>query len=723
MVSPKELAAIVQSSLLGTSGTSPTQRIELTHAIRNSFSSFQNLLSFPPPKASDRAQVQSREIRLPDSLPISLDDQDVAISLKLSDELHLNEIDSVRLLVSANQEWGLMGRDPLEIQRLAIGLWYTGRRDLTSTLYTLLRAVVMDQGVEPDLIADIQGLLEDLIKAGLRQRLIALIKSLKLSDELHLNEIDSVRLLVSANQEWGLMGRDPLEIQRLAIGLWYTGRRDLTSTLYTLLRAVVMDQGVEPDLIADIQGLLEDLIKAGLRQRLIALIKELNREEPSGLGGPLCEQYLIDSRGALVERRAVVHRERLILGHCLVLSILVDRPGKLDYFLIKLLSEGCHLLKNLFFAGPKDVKDIYNVLKDNAAQLTQGNDTINYQVHANPLHDIGAFMTFASFAAYYIYIFVLHAISALSDKSSMISQDASFRTEFQNIVMASGSDLIADGFIGGIRLAWAVHLMLIYDGISGMDTISAASTTDMGYICSCLESIFSKNVFQFLLDNVLQTAAYQNDEEDMIYVYNAYLHKLTSCFLSHPIARDKLGEFLSLGSWCVKYDKTWCLIIIIFQVKESKDMAMSVLNSYRISDSLDGSMQTEEADRPLPFISLMEFVSNIYQKEPELLYGNDVLWTFVNFAGEDHTNFKTLVAFLEMLRTLASTQEGASKVYELLKGTAFRSIGWATLFDCIGIYDDKFKQSLQTSGTVMPDFLEGDAKALVAYLNVLQKVI
>lgn len=32
----------------------------------------------------------------------------------------------------------------------------------------------------------------------------------------------------------------------------------------------------------------------------------------------------------------------------------------------------------------------------------------------------------------------------------------------------------------------------------------------------------------------------QNDEEDMIYIYNAYLHKLTSCFLSHPIARDKV---------------------------------------------------------------------------------------------------------------------------------------------------------------------------------------
>lgn len=44
-------------------------------------------------------------------------------------------------------------------------------------------------------------------------------------------------------------------------------------------------------------------------------------------------------------------------------------------------------------------------------------------------------------------------------------------------------------------------------------------------------------------------------------------------------------------------------------------MAMSVLNSYRTCDSPDGSMQTEEADRPLPFISLMEFVSKIYQVE------------------------------------------------------------------------------------------------------------
>lgn len=46
-------------------------------------------------------------------------------------------------------------------------------------------------------------------------------------------------------------------------------------TIFPVEQAVVLDQGLEPDLIADIQGLLEELIKAGLRQRLITLIKVL----------------------------------------------------------------------------------------------------------------------------------------------------------------------------------------------------------------------------------------------------------------------------------------------------------------------------------------------------------------------------------------------------------------------------------------------------------------
>lgn len=532
------------------------------HAIRSSLPSLQALLFYPPPKPSDRAQVvQSKEVRLPDSPAISLDDQDVQIALKLSDDLHLNEI-------------------------------------------------------------------------------------------------ECVRLLVSANQEWGLMAREPLEILRLAAGLWYTERRDLITALHMLLRAVVLDRGLEDDIVSDIQKYLEDLINGGLRQRLISLIKELNLEEPAGFGGPLCEHYVLDSRGALVERQAVVCRERLILGHCLVLSVLVVRTS------------------------PKDVKDIFNCLKDSAAEPMEGTNTLKHQITFSLLFSL-------------VIAFISDALSAVPDKGSILSHDASFRKEFHEIVMAVGNNPNVEGFVGVIRLAWCVHLMLINDGVS------ASSSNNSGYVNSCLEFIFSHNVFQFLLDNILRTAAYQNDDEDMIYMYNAYMHKLTTCLLSHQLVRDK--------------------------VKESKDKAMSTLNSYRLAvsqdlmhDSNPDSQQATETG-PLLFVSLLEFVSEIYQKEPELLSGNDVLWTFVNFAGEDHTNFQTLVAFLKMLSALASSQEGAAKVYELLQGNAFRSVGWSTLFDCLTIYDEKFKQSV--AGTMLPEFQEGDAKALVAYLDVLQKVI
>ncbi|XP_022635214.1 nuclear pore complex protein NUP205 isoform X1 [Vigna radiata var. radiata] len=565
MVSPKQLLGTIESALLGASSPTAAQRVELLHALRTSVISFQSLLSYPPPKPSDRSQVQSKSIRLPDSPPISLDDQDVHIALKLSDDLHLNEV-------------------------------------------------------------------------------------------------DCVRLLVSANQEWGLMGREPLEILRLAAGLWYTERRDLITSLHLLLRAVVLDQGLQDDILVDIQKYLEDLISSGLRQRLISLIKELNREEPSGLGGLQCERFIIDSRGSVVERQAVVSRERLILGHCLVLSILVVRTS------------------------PKDIKDIFSVLKDNASEVSESNTIVKHQI------------TFCLLFALVV-AFVSDGLSTVPDKASVLSSNTSFKHEFHELVMAAGNDPIVEGFVGGVRLAWAVYLMLIQDGAVTRETISSGSSNELGYLSQCLEVIFSNNVFQFLLDKVLRTAAYQTEDEDMVYMYNAYLHKLITCFLSNPLARDK--------------------------IKETKERSMSVLSTYRVVGSHDFAQDTNSSSLhgPLPFNSILDFVSDIYQKEPELLSGNDVLWTFANFAGEDHTNFHTLVAFLNMLSTLACSQEGASKVYELLQGKAFRSIGWSTLFECLTIYDEKFKQSLQTAGAMWPEIQEGDAKALVAYLNVLKKVV
>ncbi|KAL9686240.1 hypothetical protein QQ045_023695 [Rhodiola kirilowii] len=570
MMSPRQLLSIIESTLLETSPPTPSQRIELMQAIRKSLPTLQNLLSYPPPKPSDRSQVQSREVRLPDSPPITLDGQDVQIALKLSDDLHLNEI-------------------------------------------------------------------------------------------------DCVRLLVSANQEWGLMGRDPTEILRLTEGMWYTERRDIITALYALLRAIVLDQGLDTDVVSDIQRYLEDLFREGLRQRLISLLKELNRREPAGLGGPNSEHHILDSRGSLVERQAVVHRERLILSHCLVLSILVVRTN------------------------PKDVKDLLVALKDSASELTGCNDDVLRQQ-----------ITFSLMFSIVI-AFISDALGAMSGKASVLSSDSSLRREFQEIVIAAGSNPIVEGFVDVVRLAWAVHLMLIQDWVADRETVSSVSENDIGNICSSLAVIFSNNVFKFLLDKVLQTAAYQNDNEDMIYMYSAYMHKMITCFLSHPLATDK--------------------------VKEEKEKAMSLLSSYRVAVSHDvtnahniNSQVVKDTVHP-PFISLLDVVSEIYQREPELLSGNDVLWTFVNFAGEDLSNVQTLVAFLEMIATLASTPEGASKIYELLQGRTFRTISWRTLFDCLSIYEEKFKQALQRTGANLPEFQEGDAKALVAYLKVLQKVM
>lgn len=569
MVSAKVLLHATESIVLATSSLTPRERIELMHTIRSSLPSLQSLLSYPVPKASDRSQVQSKEVRLADSPPISLDDQDVQIALKLSDDLHLNEI-------------------------------------------------------------------------------------------------DCVRLLVATNQERGMLDREPLEILRIATGIWYTERRDLLAALFNLLRAVVLDQGHEADLIAEIQKYLENLINAGLRQRIMTLIKELNREEPAGLGGPHSEQHIIDSRSALLERRAVVCRERLLLCHCLVLSAFVVRMG------------------------PKEVKDVLSLLKDCATDVNGSSATQKLQIAFGLLFSL-------------VITFISDALSTVPDKASTLAGDTSFRREFHELVIAVGNDPNVEGFVDVTRLAWAVHLMLTQDGLTTRETIAGSSSSELANIFSCLEVICSSNVFQFLLDKVLRTAAYQHDDEDMIYMYNAYMHKLMTCFLSHPLARDK--------------------------VKEMKEKAMSALSAYPMTGlhdvKLDNDMDSQQTieNSPQPFVSLLELVSEIYQKEPHLLSDNEVLWTFVNFAGEDHTNVLTLVAFLKMLSTLASSQEGASKVWELLQGKTFRSVGWSTLFDCLSIYEERFRQSHQNSGTMLPEFEEGDAKALVAYLNVLQKVV
>ncbi|KAK9938507.1 hypothetical protein M0R45_015239 [Rubus argutus] len=276
--------------------------------------------------------------------------------------------------------------------------------------------------------------------------------ALKLSEDLHLNEIGCVHLLAYAKQAFDLVGREPQEILRLATGLLYTERRDLLTALYAFLRlshsppartyhsksVVVLVQGLEADIVSDIQKYLENLISNGLRLRLISLIKELSREEPAGL--------------------AVVCRERLILGHCLVLSVLFVRTS------------------------PEDVKDIFLVLKDGASELSGTNVTIKCQT---------CFFLYITFS-------LLFSLVIASVLDAVLSRDASFRHDFHEIVMAAGNDPNVEGFVGSIRLAWTVHLVLTQDALTGRDTISSASSSDLGYLQSCLEVIFVRKINYFI---------------------------------------------------------------------------------------------------------------------------------------------------------------------------------------------------------------------------------
>jgi nuclear pore complex protein Nup205 len=124
----------------------------------------------------------------------------------------------------------------------------------------------------------------------------------------------------------------------------------------------------------------------------------------------------------------------------------------------------------------------------------------------------------------------------------------------------------------------------------------------------------------------------QNDDEELVFMYNAYLHKLLTSFLSQPVGRDK--------------------------IKELKDSAMVALDTYTVEakDLANGDgkaqIQNMDAAQGKPFISLLRLIGEVYQREPELIIDNEDLWNFVRFAGEDHTSYWTLVAFLNMLTSL-----------------------------------------------------------------------
>ena len=75
--------------------------------------------------------------------------------------------------------------------------------------------------------------------------------------------------------------------------------------------------------------------------------------------------------------------------------------------------------------------------------------------------------------------------------------------------MTTCNNITVEGFVGIVRLAWTVLLMLTQDRNSARDSIINAPSRAVADIWSCLDIICRLNAFEFLRERVMQTAAYQ----------------------------------------------------------------------------------------------------------------------------------------------------------------------------------------------------------------------
>ncbi|GBG63334.1 hypothetical protein CBR_g37692 [Chara braunii] len=546
------------------------QKADLSQSLQQFEETFRNLLSHAAPRAEDRAQVQAKEVRLRNARPMLLDEQDVQIALKLSDDYNLNELDAVSLLVAAHQEWSIVGRDPVEVLQMAAGIYLEQRRCLLTSLMLLLRVVVLEQDLQPDVIADVRDY---------------------------------------------VMG----------------------------------------------------LLATGLRKRMITLVKELGREEGGGIGAPEAEPHVMDMRGVLVERKLTVHRERALLCQCIIYSCLIDS------------------------IAPSTAKDLFALLKDCALDWSRDQSKVKRQIAYTVMFAL-------------VNSLISDSLGGIEGDVSVLAADAGFRHDFHEQIMASPSPGTREGFVAVVRMAWTVFIVNT-TGSASTGTLGAQMLVDDSAARACLDRAIEGNSIHFLVNDILRTPAFQNDDPDLINIHMVYLHKMLLCFFTHSVGRDK--------------------------VKDMKDAAIHNPDLDGFSNggvSLDANnrqqpRQQSQAQQPVdPFLSFLDLVGEVYQTNPDLMVDNQPLWMFVMYAGEDHRGFRTLVAFLEMLTALATSEVGARQVHGLLQGRTMQMVSWHTLFHSLNVFDSTFRQAEQKTGR-LPEFRLGDAKALEAYLRVLKKVM
>ncbi|CAI7836159.1 unnamed protein product, partial [Closterium sp. NIES-53] len=332
-----------------------------------------------------------------------------------------------------------------------------------------------------------------------------------------------------------------------------------------------------------------------------------------------------------------------------------------------------------------------------------------------------------------------------------------------------------DDVISVIRLAWAVFLAntstlpafsapsLSPSRTSGRGSVAAAALAaggsgeevvgdEVAVARECLKDETLLSATTLLLQHVMSSAVFENDDEDLTFTYMVYTHKLLSSFFLQPIMRERIRElrhaslslpFLPATSSSGRPAHADVDKAARLAGAYPHSMGRSVARSLEEEDEREQrQQQREEAEaqeqvavRGRAYLGLLQLVGAVYARQPELMAGGGVLWQFVMYVGEEHRGAASLVAFLNLLAQLATGEEGSRQVHELMNGRHLRSVSWHALMQSLQAYDDRLRQAFQDPSLPYHQhhhhhqqhhsalFPPEDAAVLEAYLTCLHQVL
>ncbi|GJP52035.1 hypothetical protein CLOM_g11148 [Closterium sp. NIES-68] len=750
------------------------QRGDLFYALSLVEDDLRDLLARKPCSEQDRGQVRSKEVQLPDGPPAVLDSKDVQLALQLSDAFVINEVDSVALLVAAHHEWGIAGRADSDVVRLAAGLWFTERRALLSTLFLLLKVAVLgDSAADPLLLDHVRRYLRSLVQSGLTARLFRLLRELNRPDASGSGSQSLALVVAGAGPPAGAspvagggegggggggggIGEYVMDGRGLLARRWDVVQRERLLVAQCVALSCLLTR-LDPKETKELFELLQDAARDWSAATSAAASASASSSStplalppipsPLSLPAPPSSSHTTAFTAAHV---ALTLQITYTLMFALLLALLSDSLASPSS------SGGIAGAAGAAPASPSMSASTPPVLAPNEAFRKEFSRLVLKTTPSpTPPSSSNALVPFQS------------GPLSLPPQPSSSPVSSSSPPNSSPLTPPAPDDVISV-----IRLAWAVFLAntstlpafsapsLSPSRTSARGSVAVAALTaggsgeevvgdELAVARECLKDETLLSASSLLLQRVLSSAVFENDDEDLTFTFMVYTHKLLSSFFLQPITRERIRE-LRHASLSLPFPPLTSSSSRPAHADVDKaarlagayphSMGRGVARSLEEEDEREQrQQQREEAEaqeqvavRGRAYLGLLQLVGAVYARQPELMGGNGVLWQFVMYVGEEHRGAASLVAFLNLLSQLATGEEGSRQVHELLNGRHLRSVSWHALMQSLQVYDDRLRQAFQDSSLPYQHqhqqhhpslFPPEDAAVLEAYIRCLHAVL